>query len=166
MEQAFSLKYLCCSRCSVCSFLRFCTVPPRTRYCSGCLSVFGHCLFRRSLGSGVHRKKKFRPHSCFRRVECTDWHCGAGSRDRPGLQCGNFFTVCLGRTFKSCSWPKTFGGNAAGTGAIFNTKCNAILSVVVIVIAGILVVQGELDVGSMIGINILAAARCSQSRGF
>ena len=45
-------------------------------------------------------------------------------------------------------------------------SANAILSVVVIVIAGILVVQGDLDVGSMIGINILAAARCSQSRGF
>ncbi len=36
-------------------------------------------------------------------------------------------------------------------------SANAILSVVVIVIAGLLVVQGELDVGSMIGINILAA---------
>ena len=36
-------------------------------------------------------------------------------------------------------------------------SANAILSVVVIVIAGILVVQGDLDVGSMIGINILAA---------
>jgi len=36
-------------------------------------------------------------------------------------------------------------------------SATAILSVLVIVIAGILVVQGELDVGSMIGINILAA---------
>ena len=36
-------------------------------------------------------------------------------------------------------------------------SATAILSVVVIVVAGLLVVQGKLDVGSMIGINILSA---------
>ena len=51
-----------------------------------------------------------------------------------------------------------WGGNAAGIGAIFNTKCQCYPQRRRYCYCGDSGVQGELDVGSMIGINILAPA--------
>ena len=121
------------------------------------LAFFGHCLLGGLWGAASTAKKKFRPHSCFRRVECTDWHCGAEAETVRAFNAGTFLRSAWGEHSSLVHGLRRLVGMRQGLVQSLTQSANAILSVVVIVIAGILVVQGELDVGSMIGINILAA---------